>query len=97
MLLQGTNGLHKGAFEVGANAHNLASGLHLSGKVVVCCYELIEWKTWNLHNNVVKSWLEAGKCFLCNGVLNFVKVVAKSNLSGNLCDWISCSLRCKSR
>ena len=92
MLLQGTDGFHKGTLEVVADTHYLSGSLHLSGKCTLCCEELVERKSWNLDYTVIKHWLKACVCLLCDSVLDLIEVIAECNLGCNLGDRISCSL-----
>ena len=92
MLLERSDSLHKGTLEVVADTHYLSGSLHLSGKCTLCCEELVERKSWNLDYTVIKHWLKACVCLLCDSVLDLIEVIAECNLGCNLGDRISCSL-----
>ena len=97
MLLQRTDGLHKGTFKIITDTHDLSGCLHLSRQCTFCTDEFIEWKSWNLYYTVVKHRLKACVSLLRNRILNLIQSITKCNLSRNLGNRISCCLRCKCR
>ena len=95
MLFKWTYSLHKTTLEVIRYTHNLTSSLHLCCKCSLCRDKLIKWKSRYLNYTVVKCWLETCICLSCNCVLNLIKCITKCNLSCNLGNRITCSLRSK--
>ena len=58
--LQGADALEQGLLQVGADAHDLAGGLHLGAQLVAGGGELIEGEPGQLGDDVVQAGLEGG-------------------------------------
>ncbi len=89
MLLQGTDCLHKRAFKIVTDAHDLSGCFHLRCQSTFCRYELIEWKSWNFHNAVIDRRLKARIGLFRNRILNLVKRITERNLRCHLGDRVT--------
>ena len=92
MLLQRADGLHEGSLKVVTDAHDLSCGLHLCSQRSLGADKFVKWQSGHLYNAVVKHWLEACICLLCDRVLDLVQCVAKSNLGRHLGNGVACGL-----
>ena len=91
--LKGADGLEQTLFDVGADAHDLARGLHLSAEGVRRGGKLVEGETGKLCNNVVKPGLKGG-CGVGNG--DIFQSHTHGDLGGHAGDGIAAGLGGKS-
>ena len=92
MLLQGTDCLHESSLKIGADAHDLAGGLHLGAQGALGAYKLVKGQAGHLHHAVVQHGLKAGIGLLGNRIFNLIQGVAQSDFGRHLGDGIACGL-----
>ena len=97
MLLQRTDCLHKSAFKVMADTHNLTGSLHLRSQCSLGSNEFIKWKSRNLNYTVIKHRLKACISLTCDRIRNLIQSISQCNLGCNLGDRITGSLTCQCR
>ena len=96
-ILKGAHCLAKCLFERTADCHNLANGLHTSGKRGISALEFLERKTRDLDYAIVDSGLKASRGCLCDVIGNLVKRIPYGKLCGSLSDRESSCLRSQCR
>ena len=92
MLLKGTDGFHERSLEIITDTHDLPGRLHLRGQRSLGADELIERKSRQLDDHIVQHRLEAGISLLCDGVLDLIQCVSKSDLRRHLGNGVACRL-----
>ena len=89
MLFKGTDGFHQRTFEVCTDTHNLTGCFHLCSQCTFCSDKFIKRQTRDLYNAIIQHRLETCISFSCNGIFDFIQCIAKCDLCGNFCNWIS--------
>ncbi len=81
-----THRLQVGLLERAPNRHHLSDSLHLRAQLGRAARELLEGKTRNLHDDIVKRRLKAGQRLACDVVPDLVKRIADGEKRGDLCN-----------
>ncbi len=77
---KGANGFEEPCFDVAFNGHDFARCLHLRAQGVVCLDKFVKRPARNLQYAVVQGRFKASRGLFRNGIFDFIKGIAGSNL-----------------
>ncbi len=97
MLFQRADSLHQRPLKIITNAHNLSGRLHLRSQRTFRTDKFIKWKPGYFNHTIIKHRFKTRIGLFCHCVFNLVQRITESYLRRNLCNRITCRLRCKRR